>query len=451
MKHTIKYIIVGILASLLSYILLSVFISNTTLVWTISLIIAILFLFIIRKIIQRYAFSFIFMVSVFFTVMLVPLFGKKETTSLEARTLPVFPKFDINYIWGFTYGVSDYMNNCFAYRNAAIAFLGKLKYNTFHESPMPNLVEIGKDSCLYYTPITYIHDISEPLTTEELENIRLKLDIMTRWFESKGIKYYFTSPPTKEHIYPEFMSPGMQYMTKFSRLSQLVEYLKDDTIIRFIDYRKELIENKKTRLTYEETDGHWNKFGAFFAYRKIMERMHQDFKEIRVAELSDYKMDSGIAVGGDLQRHLGFDDVFTMHFYNFTPKPDGHKYGAYPQAGDSAKLEKPSNDMLVQVRNMPPTIPNDSGNINACPLMLFVVRDSYTDAMQGFLSTQFKQTVYAFTKKPPIGLIMKVHPDIVLHEMLERYLGSEINLPDEIAGDSVFIKQNFPGYYKGKL
>jgi hypothetical protein len=439
----VKYIVVGILASLLGFVLLSVFIQNKILSWGISICIAICVLFIIRKIIQKYNFSFIFMVSVFFTVLLIPLVGKKETTSLENRTLPAFPKFDINYIWGFTYGISDYMNDRFAYRNASIAFLGKLKYHTFHESPMPNLVEIGKDNFLFYTPIDYVHDISEPFSSQQIDSIRTNLEIMTKWFDAKGIKYYFTVPPIKEHIYPELMSPGLQSRTKFSRLAELADYIKDDTIIRFIDYRKELIENKKTRLTYEETDTHWNYFGAFFAYHKIMERMHRDFKNIKIAELSDYKMDSTMWDGGDLQSHLGFDDLFHRHYFWFTPKN-----GAQPIGLDSSEYDTHG---YVEIKEMRDTVSYRGGNVGPCRLKIFIVRDSYTNAYRGFLSTQFSRSVYAWTKTPPVDMIMQEHPDIVLHEILERYLGTLTTLPVQIENDSTFIKQNFPAYYKRKL
>jgi alginate O-acetyltransferase complex protein AlgJ len=440
MKHILKYCVVGILASLLAYVLLSVFIQNALLVWIISGFLAICFLIIIRKTVEKYKFSFIFMVTVFFFVMLAPLVGKKETTSLEKRTLFDFPKFDINYVWGFTYGFSDYLNDRFAYRNASISFLGKLKYLVFRESPMPNLVEIGKDTVLFYTPISYIHEISGAFTREQLDSIRTNLEITTKWFDSKGIKYYFTVPPVKEHIYPELMSERMQFMTKFSRLAQLADYIKDDTLIRFIDYRRELIENKKTRYTYEETDIHWNTFGAFFAYHKIMERMRRDFSVIKIAELSDYKMDSAIWYGGDLQCHLGFDDLFKRHYYRYIP---GN--GAQPVDLDASGYD---GHGLAEIKEMPGSSFNLPGNVGPCPLEIFVVRDSYVDAFKGFLATQFKRSFYYWVKTPPIKMIMQEHPDIVLHEILEKNLDAMTKLPEDIAKDSAFIKQNFPAYYK---
>ncbi len=440
MRHFIKYIIVGILASLLGYVAFSVFLQNIILVCCISLTMSIVLLFVLRKIIQTHNFSFVLMVSVFLFVLLVPLLGKKETTSLEKRTLSEFPKFDINYVWGFTYGLADYINDRFAYRNTSISFLGKLKYEVFHESPMPNLVEIGKGNMLFYSTIEYVNEISEPFTSAQLDTLKTNMEIMTKWFDSKGIKYYITVPPGKDRIYPELMSIGLQYRTQFSKLDQLYNYIKNDTLIRFIDYRKELIDNKKTRLTYQETDSHWNMFGAYFAYQKITQRMKKDFPQINVAELSDYKMDSTISVGGDLQRHLGFDDLFTSHFYQFTPKNN-----AQPITLDSSKYDRP--DAHVEIFENPKT---STGNISACPLKLFVDRDSYMGAPKMFFITQFRHSFFVWAKSPRIDLIMQEHPDVVLDEVLERYVNHFLYLPDEIRKDSVFIKQNFPNYYKIK-
>ncbi len=169
--------------------------------------------------------------------------------------------------------------------------------------------------------------------------------------------------------------------------------------------------------------------------------MHKDFPAIRVAEFSDYDQDSVISIGGDLQCHLGVADLFTMHYYGFTPKQ-----GFTPVSVDSSQYDRP--DLRVEIWENHTPVSGNAGNIGACPLKLFVVRDSYTDAMKGFISTQFSRTVYAWQRTPPVDLIMREHPNIVLHEILERFLQNLLVLPDEIAKDSSFIKQNFPNYYK---
>ena len=81
MKNGIKYMVVLVLATLLWYVLLSVFIQNAVLGWAVSAIAAIGILFVIRKVMAKYNFSFIFMVSVSLFVLMAPLLGKKETSS----------------------------------------------------------------------------------------------------------------------------------------------------------------------------------------------------------------------------------------------------------------------------------------------------------------------------------------------------------------------------------
>ncbi|HTA82949.1 MAG TPA: hypothetical protein VK783_08450, partial [Bacteroidia bacterium] len=250
--------------------------------------------------------------------------------------------------------------------------------------------------------------------------------------EEKKIKYYFTIPPAKEHVYPKLMSQGLQCETQFSRLDQLYNYIKDDTLIRMIDYRKELIEGKNTRVTYMEADSHWNRFGAYLAYYKIMSRISKDFPQLKPENITEYKIDSSLGYGGDLQCHLGFDDMYTSHYYFFTLKS-----GDKPVIADSTNIVDPKLPCVV--RELP-----DKGK----GLKLFVVHDSFTGALIDFLSPRFDRSVFTWVKTPPVPAILKEKPDILIHEVTERFLSSVLNLPAEIRDDKGFLSEYFPSYYQ---
>ena len=74
--------------------------------------------------------------------------------------------------------------------------------------------------------------------------------------------------PIKERIYPEFMPADLRHKFVFSKAEQLYDRLKNNTKIRWVNYKSELIAGKKVRPTYYNLDTHWNEYGAFLAYKK---------------------------------------------------------------------------------------------------------------------------------------------------------------------------------------
>jgi hypothetical protein len=198
-----------------------------------------------------------------------------------------------------------------------------------------------------------------------------------------------------------------------------------------IDYRAELKDAKRKATIYLQTDSHWNQYGAYIAYKKIMERISKDFPGLKPEPMRDFNIDSSCEIGGDLQSHWGFNDVLKSEYYYFKLKS-----GKMPVALDSADLSS-AEHIEYNIREMP-----DKKDA----LTLFVIRDSFSDALRVFLSNRFKRSVYAWTKYPPVQTILKEKPAIILHEVLERFLDATLVLPDEIKNDTAFLKKNFPHY-----
>jgi hypothetical protein len=52
-----------------------------------------------------------------------------------------------------------------------------------------------------------------------------------------------------------------------------------------------------------------------------------------------------------------------------------------------------------------------------------MIHDSFTAALRPFLSEHFRRIVYLQQHTFDCGVIEREHPDVVLHEIVERYLG----------------------------
>jgi alginate O-acetyltransferase complex protein AlgJ len=257
-----------------------------------------------------------------------------------------------------------------------------------------------------------------------LSKIKSNLEILTRWFDAHGMKFYFYMIPIKARIYPEMMPDALRNQMAISRLDQLYDYLQKDTLIRLIDCRKELLEGKNTRVTYYKADNHWNEYGGFIGYQKLTQRVHKDFPNLIFNKPEEFKIDSIYSAGGDQESLIGFDDAIWYWKYSFKLNN-----AVEPLQLDSSYIKNPPEKKCI-VRQMPKKVNG---------LKLFMIRDSFTINMMDLLSRNFDRSVYAWTTEVPVPIILNESPNIVVFEMLEQFCNRLYQLPPEIANDSTFL------------
>ncbi len=388
--------------------------------------------FALRNYLRNFSFSTVLLVSVFVFIIIIPLAGKKEDESLEKRTLAKFPEFNLHNVWEFFFGFRDYFSDHFAYRNLAVGTVNKIGFIVFNISPMPDHVVIGKDQWLFTSNKGFLQLTSVPFTQAQLDTVHTNIRIITKWFNEKNIKYYLMLVPSKARVYPEMMPPLLIKQGSFARMNQLNDMFRADTAVRLIECTQTLIDGKKVRPTFLRTDTHWNQYGAFLAYLKVMERMKKDFPQIRAMQMEEFTLDSDIIDGGDLQQLMGFDDQITTPTYFFD-----RKSGSKPVITES-KLAGYPECYKYSVEAMPERVNG---------LRLFVVRDSYTEYLKNFLSPSFDHVEMAWMPQIPLPPLMKSSPDIVLHEVAELFIEGLLRIPPEIKNDTAFMQKNFPGFH----
>lgn len=432
MKGILKYLVLVIYLFALAYIIFEQFIPNVYGLYGVCAALAIIGFLLLRKHIEPYPFYKFFLIFSFVFLISVPFLGARENSSFEKRALAEFPTFRISNVWKFFFQYQSYFNDRFAFRNEAVQAISKFRFRLFRVSPMPQIVKVGKDDWLFTSREEYINDTSTPFTQAQLDSVILNLEIITKYFDIRNIKFYFSMIPIKERIYPEYMPGDLSRRMTFSKAAQLNEALKNHPSIRSIDCKDVLLEGKKIRPTYYTTDTHWNEFGAFLGYRKIIERVRQDFPQIKPFEINDFNIDSSVTDAGDLQLLMGFRDVMQFTHYHLR-----RKSGPDPLIVDSTYLC--TTNTRYSIREMPQ---KTSG------LKLFLVRDSFTEYLRIFITPNFDRTVFAWMPVIPVANVMQEKPDIVIQEILEHFVVYTKQLPPEIAGDTLFLNQYFPGFLK---
>lgn len=338
----------------------------------------------------------------------------------EKRAKAKMPDFRFDSLFSFLAGYKHYYNDHFELRNLLIPLHNYTKVKAFGISPIP-MVMIGKGGWLYLAKqnervdeIEYYRSV-KLFSPEELEHWRTSLESRWDWLAKRGIHYLFVIAPNKSTIYPEYLPDYVRPVHKQSRLDQLVDYLKKHSQFSLLDLREVMFAAKKERRVYRKTDSHWNRYGAYLAYREIMKALSNFFADAHPVDIGEFDVYVQEKHGGDLaimlslQKSIYKDRVIEVdHLQPLNAKDAPPLKKKYPGVNQGVK-ENPAGKLPGAI----------------------MVHDSFANRVQSFLSEHFSRIVYLrdwglnfYTE-----LIKKEQPKVVIEQMAERFLMSKIPSP----------------------
>lgn len=253
-----------------------------------------------------------------------------------------------------------------------------------------NEVLLGKNGWLFYkveTDGTPLHDYMglNHFSNEEMEMALNNMEEFGNKLADRGIKYAVMTIPNKEQVYSEYMPDTVPVISEVSRLDELTEYVKEKCggVIGgkypYIDMTDILTEKAAEYPLYYVTDTHWTEEGSFLAMQEMMNELYGKKQSIDDVQFATYP-----GFVGDLTKISGTMDRFTDVTYELLEESIGP-------------------DMY-------------------CGGTLFVVGDSFGDAMLHVAEHYYDNVYWVRIKDYEPGLIDKYNPDVVLWECVERYL-----------------------------
>jgi len=272
---------------------------------------------------------------------------------------------------------------------------------------------LGKEDWIFYKGNNSILNYQNInlFSKEELNQIKDVLVSRKRYFDSKKAKYYTIIIPDKNKIYGDKYYPKyIKKMNSIGRAKQLQLYLESLNIKGlFIIYPYEslLHESEKT-LTYWKNDTHWNTYGAYIGYLKLINEIKKDFPDIQEVKETDINISEAPFLGPDLLKLLSMDIEKGLEKYknvlyktvslkkeNFDYIKNDGKYGINGIITKSNKKYK-----------------------------VLVFRDSFTISMVPYISQTFGEVNYIWSHNLNEYeiLINNYKPDIVIYESVERYI-----------------------------
>jgi len=366
----------------------------------------------------------IFLVVLFAPPARMALTRKSEVSKAEQRTLAEFPDLELTKesVEQFPDAFKAFVMDHFGFRNLFIRTHNYIKAIWLKKSPASNII-IGKNNWLFYTGDMggdIIEDFRglSPFSPLQLEALNDLMKKKKEWLSNQGIEYLFVIVPNKHTIYPEFIPERLNQVSTKRRFTQLVSFVKKhSTDESFLDLQLLLTKNKKQDLVYYKTDSHWNGFGAFLAYRAIIEKISTWFPEISGSPQAGlYSKQTKVSKGSGLAQMLNLAPFYTEEEVN---------YSLESTCAENLKI----HDIEEVLTARPGTISFVKG-CDKASLRAIVFRDSFFVPIVPLLSEHFEQIVYVwdyYDRETLKKLIEVVKPDVVIEEHVERFLYTNFN------------------------
>lgn len=337
--------------------------------------------------------------------------------TIEMRTGGLLPRPKTNDLLLFPVGFEAWYNDHFGFRGPLVASFYQARAQGIVPDAMTLLPALlhkkeatifGKEGWLFLN--TYQTTGSacgmRLFRAGELDDWENALRRRAAWLKARGIDYVLMFNPDKPSIYPEFLPEKMEIAGTKWRLDQLLDRLRATAPdLTIVDTRKTLRAGKSLYPTYYRTDTHWNEYGGYLGYRELIQAMQAKAPALRPSSLSDFEiLEQECNCEGDLWRLLG----------GHLPMSDLH-IELRPRQPRQAKITVGAKHLRfnrVQWSQCP-----------SAPLASAVVlHDSFFNSMQAHFSEHFRRVDYLWTFGFPEHEIEQRQPQIVVQEILERFL-----------------------------
>jgi alginate O-acetyltransferase complex protein AlgJ len=359
----------------------------------------------------------LFMAAVFLAALWLPTFDSflkvdHSPMPIENRApavRPVFPS-ELKDLKAYLAGWELYFNDHFGFRKLFIRTHGFFQKKLLHEGSPDVLV--GAAQWMYYVGNRELDDHMglRVLKPEKLAEWQKLLETRRDWLAKRGIKYLFVVPPNKESIYPEHLPEWANNPGAVTVLDQFLAHMKAHSTVEILDLRPALKTAKQTARTYLYTDTHWNYYGAFMGYRAIITALAGQLPGLEPLTIDRFEIHSAPSNGGDLAKMLAQEQSTVERDYvTLVPRPP---LKAADEKTDASILEKKWAE-----EERPCFIENPGQKYRAV-----MFRDSFTTNLKPFLGYNFQRIVFIWQREWNEGVIEHEKPDVVIDEVLERYL-----------------------------
>ena len=325
-----------------------------------------------------------------------------NTENTENRQLAEKPVLSRDNLQTFASEYNSYYNDHLAFRSQMIEANSILSMNIFRDSSSSSVV-LGKNNWLFFTDEGSIEDYkgTNLYTREQLELIKDNILSTKAYLEARGIEFILMIPSNKEEIYSDNLPDYIRKREEQPRAEQVISYLREETGIRIVYPKEELMAYKDQYDLYWHYDTHWNYLGAYIGAKALLQELG-----IQVPQVEELTITPNDFSGYDLANMMNLRDYYKKK----KPAEVSYDVTGYPTNNLAVIQAIDATELIYQ---------SDSPDRRR----LFLVRDSFAGGMAPVLASNF-----AYTYMPhwngcfEQSMIDEQQPDIFVYEVVERRL-----------------------------
>ncbi|MEH6559632.1 MAG: hypothetical protein V7708_17685 [Oceanicoccus sp.] len=303
-----------------------------------------------------------------------------------------------------------------------------LNYKLFEASISADYrkVVVGKEGWLFlgnhYSDVLQQVRGADTTTDTYLNDWATEMKSKQDFHKALGIETLFVVAPNKHSIYPEFLPEWITPATSTSTQALYDVSIKKG--LNYFDLHETLINEKVAdKLLYKKTDTHWNEYGSYLAYSKIM-TVSSSLLKRTLTTPTLVNVERRDVSGGDLSKFLKIRSYleeadFTIA-YDAKEIPLCSKKITYEPFDAPGKCFDINNQETPVNRNG--TVTRNANAPNSDTLLWF--RDSFGNANSSLFQASFAslfQLHYNRTDSKNIAeLIVQKPPSLVLYQIVER-------------------------------
>jgi len=290
-----------------------------------------------------------------------------------------------------------YFRENFGWRNGLINQFHRLNYRIFKVSETAS-VHVGREDWLFYGgTATGYQRANKPFNERQQRDWLDSIERRRQWLEAQGIEYLYVAAPNKHTIYPEYLPAKLRRSGEEGRWQVLSRLLEAQTDVRVVDLHTHLLAAKAREQVYERTGSHWNRRGAYIAYRAIFERLGDTFPHLVPVEWEQIEWKERV-YPSDLVKLISTSDLVPEQRF----KPVGGL----------------RHTKLAFKRNRGLTTEQDDPSLPRA----VIFHDSFGVTLAPYLAEHFSYAVFQWRGRFDGKVIQAVQPDIVIEERVERRL-----------------------------
>jgi hypothetical protein len=346
-------------------------------------------------------------------VMGLAAFRPRASTTLEAENRTMTPWPGVVPARAFPAAFEQAFADRFGGRETLLKVHNRARVRVFGVPAASNVL-IGRDDWLYFlgedgTALDRYYRGTLDVSDAQLRAVVAELRRRNAFLAAHGIPYIVMISPDKSTLYPEHLPAWATRLTTRTPLDRLVDAIRADGSVRFVDVRDALRAAKAHERVYFATDSHWNLLGAAIAYRELMRELADALapRQLQIAPvaLPPYVPDVDV-YRGDLARLTGDPDRFGEPDY----APLG-KVLAAPQTRCAKRTDVEQNNGFEWYACDRAGLPR-----------AIVYRDSMAIPLIPLLAENFSRSVYVGSRQLDPGFVLRERPDVVIEQMVERAL-----------------------------